>query len=231
MVNARAKIAGLALLVVAGVNTPKAKPDIVDIWTQPESGNVVQGQSSYFDVMAVSQVPIINTDYDLNAAGIEQITPENSGVGDFWEDAEMGLEILAFPGGNLLGVENRNVGHNGPGALSRHYFTVPQDAIPGTVVTPYFSGYVEFEDVNRNTYHVNDGVTIIGQGSSIIRERKNGDLNCDGSVNFGDINSFVYALTDPDAFQGCKMNGDMNGDGSVNFKDINPFVARLANPE
>lgn len=59
-----------------------------------------------------------------------------------------------------------------------------------------------------------------------------GDLNCDGSVNFADINPFVLALTDPAgyalAFPNCAIaNGDINDDGSVNFGDINPFVALL----
>ena len=60
-----------------------------------------------------------------------------------------------------------------------------------------------------------------------------GDLNCDGSINFGDINPFVLILTDMDAWQaahpGCPpQNGDINGDGTYpSFRDINPFVALL----
>ncbi len=61
---------------------------------------------------------------------------------------------------------------------------------------------------------------------------KVGDVNCDGGVNFGDINPFVLLLSDPalwqQTFVECRMlNGDINGDGSVNFGDINPFVALL----
>ena len=60
-----------------------------------------------------------------------------------------------------------------------------------------------------------------------------GDLNCDGSVNFVDINPFVLRLSNPTAYQaaypGCpNANADINADGSVNFRDINPFVALLA---
>jgi hypothetical protein len=59
-----------------------------------------------------------------------------------------------------------------------------------------------------------------------------GDLNCDNAVNFGDINPFVLALSNPgqyhNAFPGCFIqNGDINRDGAVNFGDINPFVALL----
>jgi len=60
-----------------------------------------------------------------------------------------------------------------------------------------------------------------------------GDLNCDGAVNFDDINPFVLLLSDPGLWQTtyptCNpLNGDCNGDGLVNFDDINPFVALLS---
>ncbi len=56
------------------------------------------------------------------------------------------------------------------------------------------------------------------------------DLNCDGLRNFGDINPFVLALTDADAYAAAfpccnRRNADINGDGQVDFGDINPFVA------
>ncbi len=60
-----------------------------------------------------------------------------------------------------------------------------------------------------------------------------GDLNCDGVMNFADIDPFVLALSDPAAYQaaypGCDTrNADCNGDGSVDFDDINAFVALLS---
>ncbi len=56
-----------------------------------------------------------------------------------------------------------------------------------------------------------------------------GDLNCDGVVDFLDINPFVLALTDPaayaQAYPNCDiLEADANCDGLVNFDDINPFV-------
>ncbi len=59
-----------------------------------------------------------------------------------------------------------------------------------------------------------------------------GDMNCDGVVDFLDINAFVLAISDPGAYQaaypGCDiMNGDCNGDGLVDFGDINSFVDQL----
>ena len=59
-----------------------------------------------------------------------------------------------------------------------------------------------------------------------------GDLNCDGDVNFGDIDPFVLALIDGDAyaeaFPACSVScADVNHDSAVNFGDIDPFVALL----
>jgi hypothetical protein len=58
-----------------------------------------------------------------------------------------------------------------------------------------------------------------------------GDANCDGHLDFGDINPFVMLFTgtyhdhypDCDAATFC----DMNFDGTISFGDINPFVAAL----
>jgi agmatine deiminase len=59
-----------------------------------------------------------------------------------------------------------------------------------------------------------------------------GDLNCNGTIGFDDINPFVMALTNPAGWQaaypGCNpLAGDINGSGAVDFGDINPFVTLL----
>ena len=60
-----------------------------------------------------------------------------------------------------------------------------------------------------------------------------GDLNCDGDVNFGDIDPFVLALSGQAAYEAvypdCNwFNADCNADNAVNFGDIDPFVALLS---
>jgi len=60
-----------------------------------------------------------------------------------------------------------------------------------------------------------------------------GDVNCDGFIDFDDINPFVLALADPDAyavqFPDCRLlNADCDFDGAVTFDDINAFVALLS---
>lgn len=60
-----------------------------------------------------------------------------------------------------------------------------------------------------------------------------GDVNCDGTLDFGDINPFVLLMTDQlawaTAYPGSPLlNGDINGDGTVDFGDLNPFIALLS---
>ncbi|MEM0492705.1 MAG: M14 family zinc carboxypeptidase [Candidatus Thermoplasmatota archaeon] len=60
-----------------------------------------------------------------------------------------------------------------------------------------------------------------------------GDINCDGAVNFGDINPFILALTSGETAyyqkypDGYYYTADINQDGYVDFGDINPFVRLL----
>ncbi len=65
-----------------------------------------------------------------------------------------------------------------------------------------------------------------------------GDTNCDGVIDFKDIDSFVTAINDGAAAwaqsTGCPVESflclnDINGDGAVDFADINPFVELLTN--
>ena len=59
-----------------------------------------------------------------------------------------------------------------------------------------------------------------------------GDMDCDGDVDFDDINPFVLALSGEAAyyaqFPDCNwLNGDIDNNGAVDFDDINPFVGLI----
>ena len=60
-----------------------------------------------------------------------------------------------------------------------------------------------------------------------------GDANGDGFFDFGDIEPFVLAITDPDSFAELfpnvdpNLNLDFDGDGSLSFGDIEGFVDGL----
>ena len=57
-------------------------------------------------------------------------------------------------------------------------------------------------------------------------------MNCDGRVNYADLNLFVEALAGESAWNqnhpGCPwLNADCNHDDNVTFADIDPFVALI----
>ncbi len=59
-----------------------------------------------------------------------------------------------------------------------------------------------------------------------------GDVNCDGAVDFFDIDAFVLALSGESnyaaQYRGCRRYAaDCDFDGDVDFFDIDPFVARF----
>ena len=80
-----------------------------------------------------------------------------------------------------------------------------------------------------------DGVAIVDLGADEYASLPIGDMNCDGAVDFADINPFVLYESNLGAwlatFPGCDPRiGDINGDGTYgegSFGDINPFVALL----
>jgi hypothetical protein len=78
-------------------------------------------------------------------------------------------------------------------------------------------------------------VTCTDQGLVVFALRTPGDLNCDGRVDFDDIDPFVAALSGPTVYTATypacpQQNGDCNGDGEINFDDIDTFVALLGAP-
>ncbi len=136
-------------------------------------------------------------------------------------------------------------------AFAINYYTLTVDTIgPGTVTLDPPGGNYPHGTSVLLTAHAASGArfdywmgdlagtanpaTILMGSSHAVTARFGlyGDLNCDGLVDFGDINPFVLAVVDPSAyvatFPNCVvLHGDFNDDGVVNFADINPFVAVL----
>jgi hypothetical protein len=76
------------------------------------------------------------------------------------------------------------------------------------------------------------GTTYGGLKYFVGRRCPKGDLNCDGTVSFDDINPFVLALGNPNLYAlqypECNvLNADIDCDGDVDFDDQDPFVALL----
>ncbi len=78
-----------------------------------------------------------------------------------------------------------------------------------------------------------DMTTVPGDQFATVTFHQVGDMNCDGSINNGDIDAFVLAISDAAgyaaAFPDCDiMLADVNADGFVNNGDIDAFVALLS---
>lgn len=59
-----------------------------------------------------------------------------------------------------------------------------------------------------------------------------GDLDCDGDLDFDDINAFVLGLKTPDVYETMfgvptALKGDLDDDGDLDFDDIEPFAEAL----
>ncbi len=109
-----------------------------------------------------------------------------------------------------------------PGATSATWTPTQTGTTNKVRVRAYYGGgnYGEWDESN--------GLFTVQEGPQYVL----GDANCDGVLDFDDINPFVLALSDPAAYQvaypGCPLsNSDCNQDGVADFDDINAFVALL----
>ncbi len=145
--------------------------------------------------------------------------PSHAGV--VWTDGTNNIHFEAFDANGVsLG---QLTGSHADGSYS------------GTTAEDRFYGAIQTAGGISRIHIWNDGGGIevdhlqYGLGSGI----ELGDLNCDGVVDFDDINPFVLALSDPAsygvAYPDCNiLSGDCDSDGDVDFDDINPFVALLS---
>jgi hypothetical protein len=117
----------------------------------------------------------------------------------------------------------------GDGALVQAFLDVPfpEEWVPALVAE---QTYVEIYTLEHPLGGLRGQLEAADEFPPIVT----GDLNCDGQVNFGDINPFVLYLSNFSTWQteyaDCPPeNGDINQDGSYpSFGDINPFVALLS---
>ncbi len=75
-------------------------------------------------------------------------------------------------------------------------------------------------------------VEVQARVRNILDRRRAGDTNCDGRVDFDDIDALILALADPAgyaaAYPGCDArNADCDCSGRIEFEDIDAFLTRL----
>jgi hypothetical protein len=133
-------------------------------------------------------------------------TPEDP-TDDFWIDGDYRLR----PGSPCIDAGNSDA--------------VPADVTADLAGNPRFADDPATPDTGFGT------APLVDMGA--YEYMPLGDVNCDGVVNFDDINAFMLALSDPAAyaaaFPSCdRLKADCNADGVVDFDDIDPFVALLS---
>ena len=118
-----------------------------------------------------------------------------------------------------------------------HEFAVPIYPEGGDWTISVSGGITDLEHINYIEIHADptgtgfqlwlDGVRFDPQPA----EPCAGDVNCDGIVDYADIDPFVEALTCVGGTgwsHDCPwLSGDCNGDGDVTYADIDPFVGRI----
>ncbi len=133
------------------------------------------------------------------------------------------------PDGSIFRLEETS-----PGVWTRSEFIIRRGAEFGTRFGRYVSAFGE--DVNGELYVLDQDLIGFGGTTGVVHRislaPSRGDTNCDGSVDNGDIDSFVLALLDPGAyaaaFPNCTITqADTNNDSNVDNGDIDSFVALL----
>lgn len=146
-----------------------------------------------------------------------------------------------------VGIGSDDFSTPGNGGLALTDFGGDLGAYLDTVVAPLVpdaDAFVYLESVGFGINNSNDpvyvdtigyDVVIIAASPALCGGQVTGDANCDGTVDFGDINPFVAALSGQASWEdvagpGCDYLcvNDINRDGVVDFDDINPFVAVLS---
>lgn len=114
--------------------------------------------------------------------------------------------------------------------------TFVEDPTTPAATTTYYTN--ELNQYHRSRRFVSAQQPIVAQGfrhdddGNLAETFISGDMNCDGQVNFGDVNAFTLAVSNPAGYHqqypNCNiLNGDINGDGFTNIGDVNALVALL----
>jgi hypothetical protein len=193
-----------------------------ELWISFMEETTAPGSGAFVSLDPSAGFPqlVVNKDgggsVSLSAGGAPVFAGPSAGVGqvDF-----VVLHIAKFGGSSKVDL------FLNPGAT----FGPPSATV--TVPAPFFIARFYYRtDAEQELDEIRVGTLPADVAAAVLT----GDLNCDGAVNFGDINPFVLYLSNFSVWQQTYINcppavGDINGDGTYpSFGDINPFVALLS---
>jgi hypothetical protein len=153
------------------------------------------------------------------------------------------ITITAQPAGGIAPIGDPvtlSIVATGQGALQYQWrkdglnLTEDPPHLTGTqTATLYIDAAVYEDQDDYDVWLTDDCGNFVSDAAHLIVPPP-GDMNCDGTVDFADINPFVLYLSNYGVWLQTYVNcppdiGDINGDGSYgdppDFGDINPFVA------
>jgi YVTN family beta-propeller protein len=194
--------------VVSNAGAASALVDTIAVGDQPFQMAVKPaGTKLYVGNFADKTISVIDLPANLVTNTIP--LPPTGGAGE-----PVGLHVSA-DGGSLYVAAN---------GADFHVIDTATETIVDTLNIGLAPAELVFHDASRRAFipspYGDDGLTIIAVAPPVCR----GDTNCDGQVDFGDINSFVDAIVYDIYCDETGENADIDENGSVGFEDINPFV-------
>lgn len=193
---------------------------------------------------------ITNTFQPLAGEGLGPTGWPSVAIGDVGRVVNTANGLAGGTATILIGFPGENYADPGNGGLPLADFGGDLGAYLDAVVLPRLTAgqdrFVYLESTGFGVNNSNDPIftDTIGYDATIIAAasvcgvQRGGDANCDGVLNFDDIDAFVAALSGEASWQatnpgpGCsyKCVNDLNLDDVVSFDDIDPFVAALSAP-
>jgi uncharacterized protein (TIGR03790 family) len=204
-----------------------------------------------------AEVPWVRFDADTESTPMDAFRFGTHDIAD-WDDDRLfasppGTRILAYNlnswGATTVRSTTAHGGRYVPNAIDAGYAAaIGSTGEPGSLVSPYpwvlLAALREERTLGEAMFLSNPNLnwTWACVGDPLLRVTNwfdeacvalsSGDLNCDGEIDSFDIDPFILAMLDLEAYQdlfdGCDWRtGDMNGDGIVNGDDIQGFVDEL----
>jgi hypothetical protein len=169
---------------------------------------------------------VLTLDKLKTAADAHIFDPTRQTGGERYQAMRVTIVGVALVSGAGWGVETTLVLEDGSGRTFPIYLGRNPSFAAAAAPTGHFSvtGFI-----NQESFSGQDGYELFVMHAG---DFTCGDINCDGIVDFFDIDPFVLALSGPAAYgaayPGCAwLNADLDDNDSVDFFDIDPWVARL----
>jgi len=154
---------------------------------------------------------------------------ETHGFNDRGEFTASGYYTGTYNTGSAVAADDRDYAYDSIG--NRTTFTIGDGTgseAESTYAVNQLNQYPRVA-IDRTGTDVEQGLAYDDDGN-VLEQYVAGDMNCDGDVDFDDIDAFTTALsgqaTYEAAYPDCRwLNADCDGDGDVDFDDIDAFTA------